>query len=354
MLTVLSVAYPLSPVGDAASAGAEQVLGTLEAGLVRTGVRSLVVACRGSKVAGKLVDVGPAGDTFDQPAIDAARARHRAAIVGALQSYPVDVVHMHGMDFDSYLPPAKVPILITLHCPPDWYSSSVLRTAQSSIYFNAVSSFQYAQLPPNPHLLGPIENGVPVETLAGAHAKRGFALMLSRIAPEKGVHVALRAAHRARMPLIVAGALFPFPEHERYYAKKVAPCLDSMRRAIGPVDFARKRRLLNAACCLIVAPQVAETSSLAAREALAAGTPVIALRRGALADTVEHGRTGFLVDSEEELAQAMRSANSIDPAACRRVARARFGAETMTRQYLQIYQDLVARHPRVASWAGAA
>jgi glycosyltransferase involved in cell wall biosynthesis len=354
MLTVLSVAYPLVPVGVAASAGAEQVLGALEAGIVRAGLRSLVVACRTSKVAGELLEVGPAGDAFNREAIEASRARHRAAIVGALRCYPIDIVHMHGMDFDTYLPRANVPVLVTLHCPPDWYSSTAFNTAHPSTYFNSVSAFQHARLPANPRLLGPIENGVDVEAFSGAHAKRGFALMLSRIAPEKGIHVALGAAHRAGITLIVAGALFPFPEHQRYYADQVVPRLDWMRRAIGPIEFARKRRLLGAARCLVVASQVAETSSLAAREALAAGTPVIALRRGALADTIEHGRTGFLVDSEEDLAEAMRAADQIDPHVCRQIARARFGADSMTGRYLQIYQELVARHPRAAPWAGAA
>jgi glycosyltransferase involved in cell wall biosynthesis len=88
---------------------------------------------------------------------------------------------------------------------------------------------------------------------------------------------------------------------------------------------------------------VPETSSLVAREALACGTPVVAFRCGALPETVEDGVTGFLVDNAEGMADAIRRAPSLDPEACRRVARERFSLERMAGRYFDIYQELVAR-----------
>jgi hypothetical protein len=102
--------------------------------------------------------------------------------------------------------------------------------------------------------------------------------------------------------------------------------LDRLRRFVGPVGFARKRRLLGAAKCLVVCSQVPETSSLVAREAMAAGTPVVALLDGALVDAVEHGRTGFLAGDEQGLADGMLRAGEIDSEHCRQVARRRFDA----------------------------
>ena len=180
-------------------------------------------------------------------------------------------------------------------------------------------------------------------------AKRNFALVLSRICPEKGIHIAIDAAKRAEIPLLIAGEVYPYPDHRRYFETEIMPRLDAARRFIGPVDQVRKQRLLGCARCLLVPSLVAETSSLVAREALAAGTPVIARNIGALADTVEDGKTGFLADDEFEMAGAIKRVATIDPQACWRAARDRFALTPMVGAYLDLYQRLAAAHRRVAA-----
>jgi glycosyltransferase involved in cell wall biosynthesis len=81
-------------------------------------------------------------------------------------------------------------------------------------------------------------------------------------------------------------------------------------------------------------------------EALACGTPVIAFRSGALPEIVEQGRTGFIVDGVEEMAQAMSDVDGLDPACCRRAARVRFCAQSMTTEYLDLYERLIGNHAR--------
>lgn len=349
MLSIVNVAYPLAAVGPDTAGGAEQVLAALDRALVAAGHRSVVLASEESQVAGELVAVPAETGGLDEAAMARARTRTRTALRDLLARRRVDVVHMHGVDFDSYLPPSRPPVLATLHCPPDWYSAAALHPTRADTWLNAVSARQDAALRPNPHLLAPIENGVEICPVA-PHARRSFALTLSRIAPEKGTHIALQAAHRSGLPLLVAGRVYAYPEHERYFAAQVAPHLDRLRRCIGPVGGARKRRLLSAARCLLIPSLVEETSSLAAREALAAGTPVIAFAAGALADTIEHGRTGFLVRDADEMAAAMLAAPEIAPDACRRAARQRFAVDAMLDQYLALYAALAgARSSKVAS-----
>jgi glycosyltransferase involved in cell wall biosynthesis len=185
-----------------------------------------------------------------------------------------------------------------------------------------------------------------VKASSGLHAKRGFALMLARICPEKGVHLALDAAKQAGVPLLVAGQVFPYSEHRRYFQAEVLPRLDKFRRYIGPAGSVRKRRLLSAARCVLVASTVPETSSLVAREALAAGTPVIALARGALVDILEHGHTGFLVDDVAGMASAIGRSVEIDPEICRSTARQRFAADQMVAQYFQLYRAMAGSRVR--------
>jgi glycosyltransferase involved in cell wall biosynthesis len=114
------------------------------------------------------------------------------------------------------------------------------------------------------------------------HKKHRFAAALGRICPEKGFHLALTAARKAGMPLILAGQLFRYPAHEAYFEKEILPRLDKERRFIGRVGSVAKRWLLSSAQCLLVPSLVSETSSLVSMEALACGTPVVAFRAGAL------------------------------------------------------------------------
>jgi glycosyltransferase involved in cell wall biosynthesis len=345
-LTVLSVAYPLAPVGPDAVGGAEQVLHALDRALVAAGCRSIVVAQEKSEVAGELVPVPKPRGALSDAVRDAAWATYAQAIRRALRRWPVDLIHMHGIDFWRYLPPPGPPALITLHLPPSWYPGDSLFPRRPDTWLQCVSQVQHRTCPPGVNLLPPIENGVPVAALQARHARRRFALMLGRVCPEKGVHLAIDAAKLADVGLLIAGEVFPYEEHVRYFRQQVQPRLDARRRFLGPIGFARKRRLLTAARCLLVASLVDETSSLVAREAAACGTPVVAFPRGALRETLEHGRTGFLVEDVAGMAEAIHRAPEIEPEICRAIARERFSLEQMVERYFESYSLLTsARTP---------
>jgi glycosyltransferase involved in cell wall biosynthesis len=250
----------------------------------------------------------------------------------------VDIVNMHGVDFHEYLPEGKVPVLATLHLPPSWYPRRIFHLKRPRTHLHCVSASQRSACPPCDMLLPNIENGIAIENFSGAHAKRTFAFSLGRICPEKGFHFALDAARRAHIPFFLGGNVFPYEAHEKYFETEISPRLDTSRRFLGPVGFHRKRRLLSAAKCVLAPSLVPETSSLVAMEALACGTPVVAFRAGALADIVEDGKTGFLVDNVNEMADAIHSVASLDPNECRNAARERFSAEAAIRKYLAVYE----------------
>jgi hypothetical protein len=346
VLRILTVAYPLAALGPDAVGGAEQIATHLERGFVERGDQSIVVASERSHVAGTLVPVPRKRAVFDQSAIAEARENHRRAIRFALDRWSVDLIHLHGVDFGTYLPPPGVPVLVTLHCPASWYGDGALEPRRPDTWFNAVSPTQHAGLLPNPRLLRPVENGVPRALFAARHAKRRYALVLGRVAPEKGIHLALEAARSADYSLLIAGEVYPYPEHQRYFAREIEPRLDRERRYIGAVDFARTRRLLAAARCLLLPSLVPETSSMVAREALAAGTPVIAFQNGALPEIIDHGRTGFLVADVRAMAEAIGTAGRIDPGECRAMAIERFSLARMIEGYLDLYREILAGRGR--------
>jgi len=339
-LTILSVGYTLAPVGANAVGGSEQVLSHLDRALVAAGHRSVVVAPEGSEVAGTLVPVPAVEGPLSNEVRASAWSRHRDAIEAALRRWPIDLIHFHGLDFWAYRPDFA-PMLATLHLPPDWYPADVFPLPEG-LWVNCVSASQQRAAPADPRFLAPVPNGVPVAALTTRQTKRGFALVLARICPEKGVHLAVEAARRAGQSLLIGGQLFPYEAHERYFREEVAPRLDARRRFLGPLGFARKRRFLTAARCLLVPSLVAETSSLVAMEALACGTPVIAFGNGALPEIVEHGRTGFIVGSVAEMADAIEAAGELDPEICRSVARERFSVEAMAARYFATYETILA------------
>ncbi len=336
MLTVLQIGYPLAAVGLDAAGGAEQVMAMLDRALTERGHRSIAIACEGSRTAGHMLPVRIA-EPFDEPAQRAAREAFRNRITEALERWDIDVVHMHGVDFYEYLPPAGVPTLATLHLPVSFYPDSIFRLPRPGTYLNCVSEAQRRTVPPCSNLVATIENGVPLELFPKeALPRETYALALGRICPEKGFHLALEAADRARIPLWIAGAVFPYAAHQQYFERTLLPRLSRPHRFLGPVGFARKVRLLSRARCLLVPSLAPETSSLVAMESLACGTPVVGFPSGALATLIDHGRTGFLVDDVGEMASAIARCGEIDARECRHQAQLRFPAGRMAGRYIDI------------------
>lgn len=341
--TVLSIAYPLTEVGPEAVGGSEQVLTILDRALTEAGHQSLVIAAEGSEVSGTLIPSPRFKRKLDDSIRRWGQQVHMQLVRETLARYPVDLVHMHSLDFHEYLPGYRVPVLATLHLPPDWYPQHIFESRGPQYFLNCVSSSQQRHCPPCDALLPYIPNGVDVSRFGVNAAKRTFVLAMGRICPEKGFHFALDAARKARAEMVLAGQVFPYAFHQDYFKKDILPRLDQRRRFVGPAGFGQKRRLLSQARCLLVPSTVAETSSLVAMEALASGTPVIAFRSGALPEIVEHGRTGFLVSDTKEMAEAIPLASKLDPEACRHAAATRFSAAQMIRRYFDTYEHILEK-----------
>ena len=320
------------PVGPDSGGGAEQVLYLVERGLVQAGCKSIVIAAPGSTVSGSLIEAAAATGEITDEVRAFAQERHLRSIEESLEREPVDLIHFHGLDFHTYVPKRSVPMLATLHLPLAWYQSEAFEVSQVQV--NYVSQSQAAGRSPV------ILNGVDVDRYHVGLGSREYLLWLGRVCPEKGVHIALRVAHRLDLPLIVAGPVHPFSYHQSYFREQVQPLLDSEREYVGPVGLPKKVELLANARCLLVPSLAPETSSLVAMEALSSGTPVVAFDSGALPEIIEHGETGFIVRSEEEMAEAVTHVGEIPPETCRARAQVRFDSKRMVSDYLNLYRDI--------------
>ena len=350
-ITVLSVAFPLAPVRSDAVGGAEQILFELDQDLAAGGHTSLVAACEGSQPAGTLFPFPlPQGYVPHEARASISRERLQDAINRALASHRVDLVHMHGLDFHEYEIPADLPVLITLHLPISWYQPGEWNKFGHRAQFCCVSQSQRKSATAELRDCVVIENGIPLPHYQQQNQRDDFALVLGRICPEKNAHEALEAGTRSGLRVLLGGEVFSYPEHQRYFEQRIAPLLRSEHSAIehqfiGPLSPQRKLELLQQAKCLLHPTLAPETSSLVAMEALAAGTPVIAYRSGALPEIIEDGVTGFLVNSTEEMAAAIGKVHTISTKACREAAERRFSKTRMVQQYFELYEELLRDVP---------
>lgn len=343
-LTVLSIGYSFAPVGLGCVGGAEQILTVLDEALVESGHNSLVLAPEGSTAAGRLFTL-PADEENQESSA-------QAVLDDVVSANRIDLIHMHGFDFHRYRLPEEIPVLVTLHLPFSWYPAEIWKELPANVRLQCVSEAQRRSCPSGLRDIAVIANGVELSAREEDEKTGDFAMTLGRICPEKNQHIALEAGFDTDTPVLLGGQVFPWPDHQQYFHEKVEPLLAKKRRAVqhefaGAIRPQKRQRLLRQAKCLLHPTLAPETSSLVAMEALAAGTPVIAYRSGALPEIVEDGVTGFLVGSREEMAKALRRVRSIDPDACKATAARRFSKERMVAQYFSLYREMVGRPAEV-------
>lgn len=352
-LTVLSIGYSFAPVGPGCVGGAEQILTVLDQALAESGNDSLVLACGGSTTAGRLFTL-PAicFGSGDEVGENRWQRSAQASLDSVVSRNRIDLIHMHGFDFHRYRLPEEIPVLVTLHLPFSWYPAEIWKDIPANVRLQCVSEAQRRSCPSALRDIAVIANGVELPAKEEEEKGGEFAMTLGRICPEKNQHVALEAGFDADTPVLLGGRVFPWKDHQRYFHERIEPLLAKKRRATqhefaGAISSQTRQRLLRQAKCLLHPTLAPETSSLVAMEALAAGTPVIAYRSGALPEIVEDGVTGFLVSSREEMADALRRVRSIDPDACRASAARRFSKERMIAQYFSLYREIVRQPAEV-------
>jgi glycosyltransferase involved in cell wall biosynthesis len=358
--TVLINAGPWLPVPPIGYGGIENVLDTLIGALRADGVRVVLAGVGSSEIAvDELVPTVPDPQfrwvtaPYNQ-AMGVVHA-HMGAVVARIREGGIDVVHDHlevvGAAVLAAMGPGAPPTLQTLHWDLTKHAAFYERfDGGGRVVFNALSDLQLAGGPEN--LRRQTIATVPLAVRVGDYPfrpdKPGPLLHLSRIFRAKGQHTAARLSRAAGLPLDLAGPVAhagTLEEVERldprpdvvYFREEVLPELGGDVRWLGPVAGAEKLELLSRARALLMPITWDEPGATVVIEALACGTPVIGMRRGALPMLLDHGVTGFLADTEEEFAGYLRRIDELDPGACRRAAEARFDAPIMARRYRELY-----------------
>jgi glycosyltransferase involved in cell wall biosynthesis len=265
-------------------------------------------------------------------------------------------VHDQGGAFWPHADAVDAPVLATLHLPRSFYDPGLFSGLAPNVFFNCVSRAQARTFTDLPRMMGVVENGIAVERFPFTREKDSYLLWLGRICEEKGAHLAIEVARQTRMPLVLAGQVYPFSYHQSYYDRAVRPHLGGAARIrfVEAPLFEQKVELLRHARAVLVPSLCDETSSLVSLEAMACGTPVVAFRRGGIPEVVADGETGFVVDTAEQMADAVEQVAAIDPNTCRQRVERNYSARRMAADYARLYERVLVsyqtnwRDPRAA------
>lgn len=328
--------------------GSERVVSYLTEQLVKLGHDVTLYASGDSLTTAKLepvVDTALRLGKFEDP------LAYYIMLLGriAKQAHKFDIIHYH-IDF-LHFPFSRlldIPHLTTLHGRLDLPILQPLYMNFNDMPVISISNSQRKPLP-NANWLGTVYNGVPAETYTFQPNRGDYLAFLGRISPEKGIEQAIEIAIRSGMTLKIAAKIDKFDKE--YYQSRIKPLLKHpLIDFIGEIDEFGKNAFLGNAYAVLFPIDWPEPFGLVMIESMACGTPVIAFRRGSVAEVIHHGETGFIVDNNNQAIEAVDKIHSISRYCCRYIFEKRFSAQCMTEAYLQVYDNLMTSNfqPRLA------
>ena len=313
----------------------ELVTHLLTEALVVRGVDVTLFATLDSLTSAKLAGVVPAPYEED-PAIDAKvwEFRHLAHVFERANEF--DLIHNQA-DFPAHAFANLVatPIVTTIHGFSSERILPMYKPFDRRVHFVAISE---ADRHPELQYAATIHHGIRMQDFTLDRQGAPGLLFFGRIHPHKGAAEAITAASGARRDLDIYGIV----QDRSYFERDIEPALNEHVRYHGPVGGAKRIEALGQARALLHLINFDEPFGLSVIEAMACGTPVIASRRGSMAELIEDGITGYLVHSTAEAVDAISRVDDLDRETIRRRTVERFSVERMADEYLSLYQDILS------------
>ncbi len=313
----------------------ELVTSLLTEALVARGVDVTLFATADSITKGTLAGVCPRPYSED-PTIDAKvwELLHVSHVFERADEF--DLIHNQA----DFVPLAfsrlvETPMVTTIHGFSSERIVPVFQRYQDRVSYVAISDAdRHAEL----RYAATIHHGIALDEFPFDPVGGEDLLFFGRIHPDKGAAEAIEASRRAGLRLTMAGIV----QDRAYFERLIAPAIDASRVMYdGPVGGTARTRMLGGSRALLHLINFDEPFGLSVIEAMACGTPVIARNRGAMPELIEHGVTGFLVDSLEGAVEAIARIGEIDRVACRAAVAARFTVDHMADRYVSLYRTLL-------------
>ena len=307
----------------------ETVASNITEGLVARGWDVTLFATRDSETSAHLHAVVERGYEEDST-VDPKVAEYLHISEAFERAVEFDLIHNH-CDFMAltYTRLVNTPVLTTIH----GFSSPKIMPVYQKYGDGYFVSISHSDRVSGLNYLATVYNGIDLSLYPLQHSRGDDLIFLGRIHPDKGVHLAIEVAHLSGWPLLIAGII----QDKIYFREQVEPHLNRQIRYIGPVGVPGKNDLFARARALLHLNTIPERFGLVLAEANAAGVPVIAMSLGSCGEVIKDGRTGFLVNTVKEAAQALQRLHEIDPTTCRENVQQRFSIDSMVDAYERVY-----------------
>jgi glycosyltransferase involved in cell wall biosynthesis len=319
--------------------GIERIVDMLARGLVLRGHQVTLFAHADSATVGHLVPWPGGSSRFRTDT-----ARNAATLARHVYAKHFDLVHSFSRI--AYLTPILPLPISKLMTYQRQISPRSVRLGQTlsrgTLWFSAISRWMMRDV----EEIGTwrlVFNGVPLMVFDFRPHLRPDAplVFLGRVEEIKGPHLAIEIARRAKLPLVIAGNIPP--EHRAWFQANIAPHVDGQRVFFrGPVNDTEKNELLGCARALLMPILWDEPFGIVMAEAMACGTPVLGLSRGAVPEVVEHGVTGFVADDVGGLVAAAGRLQEINRATCRARVERLFSDAAAVDAYLAVYSEMLS------------
>lgn len=322
----------------------ESMVSLLTEGLIKRGIDVTLFATADSHTKAKLHAVCPIPyEEYDgDKKLTYRRVYESMHISEAFErSKKFDIIHNH-FDFPplTYSSLVDTPVLTTIHGFSSRKVLAVYKKYNKKTFYVSISdSSRCHEL----DYIATVRHGIEIERFIFNEVPEDYLLFLSRIDREKGAREAIEVAKRSGRKLKIAG----FIADQEYFEKEVKPHIDNEQITYeGHVDSESKKKLLSKAYALLHIINYDEAFGLGIVEALASGTPTIAINRGAMPELIVEGETGFLVDNVEEAVIAVPKISSISRNKCRETAEVKFSVERMVDEYIKVYEEIIEKNKR--------
>jgi glycosyltransferase involved in cell wall biosynthesis len=314
----------------------ELVTSLLTEALVARGVDVTLFATLDSETAGKLDGVVPTAYSED-PSIDAKVWEYRHLAHVFEQAAQFDLIHNQA-DFPAHAFSGLVdtPMVTTIHGFSSDRILPMYKPYDDRIHYVAISQ---ADRHPGLRYAATIHHGIVIENFPLNPVGSEDLLYFGRIHPDKGTREAIETARAVGRRLHIYGLI----QDQGYYEREVLPHIDDATVLYhGTVGGEARIKALGEAYALLHLINFDEPFGLSVIEAMACGTPVIAIRRGSMPEIIDHGRTGFLVERAEDAIVAVGRVGEIDRRATSETIAQRFSVDRMADEYLALYRRILA------------